>query len=66
MWENTCDQVTVGDHCSAETRVAHHEKHNHVNQSEFKEDTGSRQQAPEKNASDQLTTGGHWFGVTSV
>ena len=27
VWENTCDQVTVGDHCSAETRVADHGKH---------------------------------------
>ena len=27
VWENTCDQVTVGDHCSAETRVADHRKH---------------------------------------
>lgn len=24
VWENTCDQVTVGDHCSAETRVTDH------------------------------------------
>ena len=50
VWENTCDQVTVGDHCSAETRVADHGNiENHVNQSEFKENTGCRKQAPGKN-----------------
>ena len=27
VWENTCHQVTVGDHCSAETRIANHERH---------------------------------------